>query len=199
MMKVARPVLVLVLWFVAAFLVVATGTLERIPLPPPAIVAALSLGVLAVVFTSSGARRRALDGDVRMLLLPHLIRFVGTAFLVLVARGVLADAFRAIGWGDLIAALGAVVLLTMRVAPASRSGWWAFLAWNVFGFSDMLYLMATGIRLATVDPSQFTLFRQLPFGLLPTFFVPLIIATHVILFVRLYRTARVARSVAGVA
>jgi hypothetical protein len=69
----------------------------------------------------------------------------------------------------------------------SRAGWWAVLGWNVFGLADMALLVVTGIRLVTADPSQFALFRKLPFGMLPTFFVPLIIATHVILFVRLFR------------
>jgi len=50
----------------------------------------------------------------------------------------------------------------------------------------MMMLVATGIRLGFVDPSQFALFRQLPFGLLPTFFVPLIIATHLFIFVKLF-------------
>ena len=48
--------------------------------------------------------------------------------------------------------------------------------------------MRDGVRLATDDPSQFAMFRTLPFGLLPTFFVPLIIATHVLMLVRLLRT-----------
>lgn len=64
------------------------------------------------------------------------------------------------------------------------------LVWNVFGAADMLMLIVTGIRLGRVDPAQFSLFRELPFGLLPTFFVPLIIASHVFIFVRLLAVAR---------
>ena len=50
----------------------------------------------------------------------------------------------------------------------------------------MMMLVATGIRLGLADPGQLALFRQLPFGLLSTFLVPLIIATHVFIFVKLF-------------
>jgi hypothetical protein len=50
----------------------------------------------------------------------------------------------------------------------------------------MALLVLTGIRLATTAPEQFTLFRHLPFGLLTTFAVPLIIATRVFIYIRLF-------------
>jgi hypothetical protein len=182
--------LVLAGWCAAAVVAVRGGALATAP--PPVVVIALAALTVFVSLALPGPRRWIGQVDLRLLLLPHLVRFVGLAFLILVGRGVLAPEFAAIGWGDLIAALGAVALLAVR-APGPRSGrWWGWLAWNVFGLTDMAFLIATGIRLASAAPEAFTLFRHLPFGLLPTYAVPLIIATHVLIFVRLFNmtTAR---------
>jgi hypothetical protein len=179
-------VVVLAAWFVAAVSAVATGLLVRLPLPPPAIVAALAAATVFVTLGAPAGRAWARTADLRYLVALHLVRFVGVAFLLLVSRGVLARAFLPIGWGDTVAALGAVALLVTRPALSTRTGWWSVLVWNVFGFADMLLLVITGVRMATGAPEQFALFRQLPFGLLPTFFVPLIIATHIFIFFRLF-------------
>lgn len=176
----------LIIWFVAALLAVTGGLLARLPFPPPLLVAALATATIVAVLLSTGARNWVLTTDLRYLLAPHLVRFVGIAFLYLVSRGVLARAFLPIGWGDAIAAVGAAALMIAGPRPLGRSGWWLLLLWNTFGFADMLLLIVTGIRLGSVAPEQFSLFLQLPLGLLPTFFVPLIIATHVFIFIRLY-------------
>lgn len=186
-MRASRIVIVLVCWFLAAAFVVASGGFARVPLPPPAIIVALALTTVLAGLLPRATRTWLMAVDLRALLAVHLVRFVGIAFLVLVGRGVLSRAFLPIGWGDAIAATGAAVLLAARPSLSTRAGWWSVLAWNVFGFADMLLLIATGIRVGTADPAQFALFLQLPFGLLPTFFVPLIIATHVFVFVRLLR------------
>jgi hypothetical protein len=184
---------VLTLWFVAALLAVAGGLLVRVPVPPPLLVAGLAAAVIAAGLLGAGMRNWVLTADLRYLLAPHLVRFVGLAFLYLVSRGVLARAFLPIGWGDAIAAVGAAALLIAGPSLFERSGWWTLLVWNIFGFLDMLLLIATGIRLGLAAPGQFALFRQLPFGLLPTFFVPLIIATHVFIFIRLHSTRATTR------
>lgn len=174
-------------WFLIAALAVVTGVLRTIPVPPPVIVAVLALASIAGAFGGREMRAWTYGVDMRVLLLPHLIRFVGISFLLLVQRGILATAFVPIGWGDAIAATGALLLLAFGVDPTHRGGRAAWLAWNLFGLADMALLIVTGVRLVTDDPSQFAMFRKLPFGLLPTFFVPLIIATHVVMLVRLLR------------
>lgn len=182
--------LVLTVWFVAAVLAVSGGLLARLPFPPPLLIAGLAAAAIAAGLLGAGMRNWVLTADLRYLLAPHLVRFVGFAFLYLVSRGALVRAFLPIGWGDAIAAIGAVALLIARPRLSERSGWWMVLVWNTFGFLDMLLLLVTGIRLGLAAPEQFALFLRLPFGLLPTFFVPLIIATHVFIFVRLYSARR---------
>ena len=48
-------------------------------------------------------------------------------------------------------------------------------------------MVATAARLAAADPGSMVALLRLPLSLLPTFLVPLIIASHVILGVRLTR------------
>ena len=48
-------------------------------------------------------------------------------------------------------------------------------------------MVATAGRLVTADPGQMAAFTRLPLSLLPTFLVPLIIATHLILYLRVRR------------
>lgn len=183
-----RVALVLSLWFLIAAAAVAAGLLRLLPVPPPVIVAVLALAAIVVALGGRAMRAWVFAVDMRAFLFPHLVRFVGISFLLLVQRKVLAPAFVPIGWGDTIAAIGAVLLLAMHVDPARRAGWWMWLAWNLFGLADMTLLIVTGVRLVSEDPSQFAMFLRLPFGLLPTFFVPLIIATHVVMIVRLLRS-----------
>lgn len=183
----ARVAILLAMWFVLACGVVASGALLHLPVPPPLFLAVLASVALLTTFRVPVLRHWVLAADMRLLLAPHLVRFVGIAFLLLVERGVLAEPFRAVGWGDAIAASGAVVLLLAHRRLGSRNGRRALIAWNVFGLADMLLLLVTGVRLAATDAGQFALFRQLPFGLLPTFFVPLIITTHVVILVRITR------------
>jgi hypothetical protein len=72
--------------------------------------------------------------------------------------------------------------------PDTRVGWGAVLAWNIFGFLDILFVVATAARLGLADPHSMRALLQLPLSLLPTFLVPVIIATHVIIFARLRRS-----------
>lgn len=185
-MRTSTVLITLTVWLAVATAAVAAGFLTRVPVPPPAIVLLLAAVTVLVGVLQPGARAWIDTVDWHYFLFPHLVRFVGIAFLVLVSRGVLAREFAPIGWGDTIAAIGAVVLLLSRPSLSTPAGWWSVFAWNCFGLADMILLIVTGIRLGSAAPEQFALFVKLPFGLLPTFFVPLIIATHVFLFRRLF-------------
>jgi hypothetical protein len=172
--------ILILVWFVIATLAVWAGLLVRIP--PPAILLVLATAATLAGLLVPRLREWVATANLRLLLFPHLVRFVGLIFLILVSRGVLPSAFAPVGWGDLAAAVGALLLFAIGTPLNVPSGrWWAWLGWNIFGISDMALLVATAVPLAITAPDQFTLFRQLPFGLLPTFAVPLIIATHVLL------------------
>src|SRR5206468_2615490 len=81
--------------------------------------------------------------------------------------------------------LTALLLLSGSPARAGRRG--AYILWNVLGLADILFVVVTAARLGVADPESMAALLQLPLSLLPTFLVPLIIASHVILGVRLAR------------
>ena len=69
------------------------------------------------------------------------------------------------------------------------------LAWNALGLADILLVVFTAQRILIFSdhPGTMAILVHFPGMLLPTFLVPLVIATHVLLFARL-RTAAPAGS-----
>jgi len=175
-------------WLVLATGVGAFGIVST--LRPPALPLVL-FGLTAVVLGagrfSTGFRAWLLAIDVRWLVGLHLTRFVGAYFLYLYGRGQLPYAFAVPGgWGDIaVASVAALLLLSGSPARAGRRG--AYILWNMLGLADILFVVVTAARLGVADPESMAALLQLPLSLLPTFLVPLIIASHVILGVRLAR------------
>ncbi len=127
--------------------------------------------------------------SLRWLVLYHAVRFVGLAFLVLHASGALPAAFAVkAGWGDIVVAATALVVAFAAIPVTSRGRWWTVLLWNVFGLFDILMVLGTGMRLGLADPGQLAAITAFPMSLLPTFIVPLVIVTHVLIFIRLWET-----------
>jgi hypothetical protein len=159
-------------------------------LPPatiPLVLFALTALVLAAAWRVAGFRAWLAAIDARWLVGLHLTRFVGFYFLYLHGQGRLPYAFAVPGgWGDIaVAALAALLLL----AGPPRGAWRrrAYIAWNVLGLVDILFVVATARRLVATDPGSMAPLQELPLSLLPTFLVPLIIAGHVVLGLRLAR------------
>ena len=84
------------------------------------------------------------------------------------------------GWGDIVVATLALVLLVLR--PSSRA---IYYVWNTIGFIDIFFVVITATRLALADSASMAALLRLPLSLLPTFVVPLVIFTHVVIFLRL--------------
>ena len=61
----------------------------------------------------------------------------------------------------------------------------AFLVWNIAGFADILFVVSTAARLGLAEPQSMKALTEFPLALLPTFLVPIIIATHLLIFFRL--------------
>ena len=92
------------------------------------------------------------------------------------------------GWGDI--AVAALAVGVLAIGPDSRRGWWPTLVWNVIGTIDILFVVATAARLGMQDGASMVEFTRLPLCVLPLWLVPLIIATHAVLFVRLWGMRR---------
>jgi hypothetical protein len=182
--------LVFWLWFAAAVVVGEQRTLAR--LPPPAVQGVI-FGLTALLllgYFRLAALRAWMDAlDLRVLVRLHVVRFIGIYFLVLYRHGELPYAFAVPGgYGDIVVATLALPIAFFPFDPARRTR--ALTIWNVIGFTDILLVVVTAIRLNLADPSQLRALLHLPLSLLPTFLVPLIIATHVVIFVRLSRESR---------
>ena len=128
--------------------------------------------------------------DLRWLGLLHITRLVGFYFLILCQRGELPCAFAApVGIGDNTIAAAAVVILLIPKFLTSRR---LLLIWNSAGLVDIVFVVFAALRAGLRDWPSMAPLRQLPLGLLPTFIVPLIVASHVLIFVRLGRSDTIA-------
>lgn len=179
-------------WFALAIVAGATGFIARAPFPLPQIT--ILVLVIATVFATTGipALRVWIDAlPLRLLIGINAFRFIGIAFLVLAARGELAQVFadRA-GWGDIATAAVAIVFLGLG-DPASPGRRFLLQAWNVFGFLDLVVAVgtATWVTLHQVTPGVGRVL-SLPFSVIPLFFVPIFLADHVIIFRRLVARGR---------
>jgi hypothetical protein len=180
--------LLLWVWFGAA--VYASHTLLLVRLPPltlPALVLLLTVVALMAAFRIASVRAWVAALDLRALVLLHVTRFVGLVFLVLHQRGQLPAAFAVpAGFGDIVIALFALPVALAPLDPAQRQR--IAYIWNIVGLIGELLVVATMFRLNATDPAQLRLLTHLPLSLLPTFLIPLLLATHVLLFVRLSRS-----------
>jgi hypothetical protein len=188
------------IWLALAVFAGTQNLLEPL-LPPPlplALIAALTVAILTVAVTSAWFRQWLMTVDVRALVLVHVTRFAaGLSFLVLYGRGALPYAFAVPGGvGDIIVAVMAIGVVLATDGRSTR-GRWLLGAWNLLGLADILMVVATAVRIGVADPGSMAALLRLPLSLLPTWLVPIIIATHLIIFVRILRrrpSARVIRS-----
>jgi hypothetical protein len=126
----------------------------------------------------------AVTVELRWLVLLHLTRFVGFYFFLLCSRGELPFAFAApAGWGDIVVASLAVLLLAL----SNARNWGMLIVWNTIGLTDILFVVMTALRLGLEDRQSMHALREFPLSLLPTFLVPLIIVSHVLIFFRAAR------------
>jgi hypothetical protein len=127
-----------------------------------------------------------LNVDLRWLVLFHVTRlFAGAYFLLLCQRGQLPCGFaRTAGWGDIVISVLAVAVVgAMRTEFAKP----LLLAWNTLGLIDIIFVVFSALRFGLKDWQSMHALRELPLSLLPTFLVPIIITSHVLIFVRLAR------------
>lgn len=183
---------IIFLWFVASVVLASTGRLQRLRPPAPQLVL-VGLTILLVFLTRKvkGVRAWLEDLDVRWVLALHVTRLlIGWDFLVLSRRGVLPAPFGVpAGWGDVVVGLLALVLL---VSGSTRGPSWHrwYLGWNWLGLLDLVFVVGTAARLALADPASMSALLQLPLSLLPTFWVPILLASHLVMLRRVASTGQ---------
>jgi hypothetical protein len=122
-------------------------------------------------------RSRAL----RLLLLVHSFRFIGLAFLVpgVVSRDLPAEFARPAAYGDLIAAVLALVALAGLANKFGIALVWVF---NLWGIADLLYAFYQGLIGVRIKPGQLG-----AAFFIPTVAVPMLFVTHFLVFRLLLR------------
>src|SRR5262245_7101453 len=174
-------------WFLVALVVGALGLLAALPFPGPQVLILALVAASPVIGFGVAPVRASIEAiPLRTLVGVHIIRFIGIAFLILAARGELSPMFaERAGWGDIVTALGALALVASG-PPRGQTHRALYLVWNTVGLLDLVIVVATAAYVGArgLTPGL-TPLLHLPLSLLPTFFVPLLIASHIFLFRRL--------------
>ncbi len=189
-------ILAVIAWFLAAFAAGAMGIVNE-PGRPPLVLASFFvvpiLGFVVAYAASSSFRAFTNTVPLGLLVGSHLWRFVGIGFVIGWLTGALPAGFGIpAGFGDIIAAAGALALLPrIRRGTVSRGG---LLAWNIFGLLDLAAAITLGLLFsesaAGVLHTATSTTRPLvtfPVSLIPTFFVPLFLLVHALTFRRIGR------------
>ena len=174
-------------WFGGA---IAAGHFQILQRAPAVITPVATVGIallLLVVYSRVSAVRRWLDTlDVRALVLIHVTRFTGIYLLMLHQRGVLPRGFAMPGGvTDIIVATMALPIALAPLPDQARRR--AVVIWNVVGFLGLAIATIGLARIGLSHPTELRTLTYLPLSLLPTFLMPLLIATHVIIFDRIRR------------
>jgi hypothetical protein len=182
-------------WFIFALALGFAGTLRNASATVVAItVWFLTALTLLACWTTSGLHAWWRHVDLRWLVAFHATRFVGFYFLILCRQGKLScDFAQPAGIGDICVAATALLLLAMRTHPTVRHIPQArrlyrslLFLWNAAGLLDILFVVFAARRVGLMNWQAMAPLRELPLTLLPTFLVPLIITSHVLIFIRLY-------------
>jgi len=154
---------------------------------PQLLIAVLTTASLIAVFRVPIFRAWTNDVSLRALVAIHLTRFVGFYFLLLARQGALAASFAVpAGYGDIFVATFALGLILMGES-STRWQRGLYLIWNSLGLVDILLVVGNGARVGLADPQSMQPLLGFPLSLLPTFFVPVIITSHILIFRRICR------------
>lgn len=183
------------LWLAVAVAAGAAGLPAMFQPPgPQLILVGLTIALILIGEFFRPFREWLSTVDLRIPVAIHLTRFVGFYFLALYQRGELPYAFAVpAGVGDIIVAFAALGLL-LTTSPESRLGRRLYLVWNIVGMIDILGVVATAAKQSLSDPPSMRAMTLLPLSLLLTYLVPIIIASHVLLFARLRRHSSTERN-----
>ena len=173
------------------------------PIGPPVIGAVILFPLLAtaVAATISPSVRAALLGMPIPLLIGLNVWRVAAGFflLLLAAEGRLAGPFPySAGWGDIITGALALPVAWLALRGHGKALIWI---WNAFGTIDLVDALALGVISANGSPLQVIhagagsqAMQMLPWSLLPTVLVPMLLIVHGVIFFRLARATAPAAS-----
>ena len=169
----------LIVWFLVVVVLGKFGVIAALQPPlPQAVALSLVVGLVLLFRSWKPFRSWMLTVPIERLIAFHLIRFVGIYFLILYSRGQLPFGFAVPGGiGDAFIAASA---LAIALFPAVRTRA-VLTTWNFVGLADIAMAVASAAAHGVTAPASMTALLRLPLSLLPTFFVPLILFTHIVI------------------
>jgi hypothetical protein len=187
-------------WFIIAAALGLAGAFAS-PALPVGVAVTIALMVPLIAGAGRVARTQGHGIPLATLVGIHVGRVLGVAFLMLYSAGRLPYTFaHSAGWGDIATGVLAipVALAIHRQAPGWR---WFTAAWNVLGMADLLAAVTLGVGSAPGSLIRFNFeapgagaIVTFPWVLIPAFFVPLFLLTHVAIFAGLAKSARTSES-----
>jgi hypothetical protein len=196
-------VLALIAWFTAALRASYLGLANEPQFVLWSFIAIPILGFLGAYAVSGSFRAFADEISLTLLVGSHIWRFVGLCFIYAWLTGNLAAGFAIpAGVGDIIVAAGSLALLPTLLRGAVPRRW--LLLWNVIGLLDLIAAIALGalysvssIGVLHTETQTTDLMTSFPVSLIPTFFVPLFILVHLLIFRRLADPVRLVSLLTG--
>jgi hypothetical protein len=196
---------ILSVWFVVAALLGLAGAFTSSALP---VGIAVGIAVFAPVIAGFGlvARTQGLGIPLTTLVAVNAGRVAGSAFLFLHAAGRLPSTFaNSAGWGDV--ATGVLAIPLVWAIRNRVTGWkWFTGAWSVLGLADLLAAVTLGVGSAPGSLVRFIFetpgsgaIAVFPWALVPAFFVPLYMLTHISVFSALAASERISEHRVGTA
>jgi hypothetical protein len=139
----------------------------------------IACGTVAAIYIWPALRGLELSDAVRPLLVLHSFRYVGLAFLVpgVVSLELPAAFARPAALGDIVAAILALLACLGLGTVVGTALVWVF---NIWGSADLVFAFYNGVRLVRARKLQATHFGAAYF--IPTFYVPLLLITHGLIF-----------------
>lgn len=188
-----HPILIgLIVWLAIVSIAGVAGIPQKLVSPTPQIIlAGLTIALLLASGLYPPLRSWVLESDWRALVEIHLVRVIaGAGFLLAASRGKFPEQFASMaGKGDIaVAVLGLFVILL--VSPHKSYAPFVYGLWNLLGLVEILRVIMEASRLDLVDHRAMSEMLQMPFVLLPLFVVPILIASHIWLFERIFRRWR---------
>ena len=142
----------------------------------------ISWGIIAKRYIWPALRRVSRNEALRPLLLLHTFRFVGLAFLIpgVVSPDLPVAFARPAAYGDLTTSIFALLAIATLGSSLGIILVWAF---NILGSADLLYAFYEGNRVALDSAPGL----QGAAYFIPTVYVPLLLTTHVLVFLLLLK------------
>jgi hypothetical protein len=181
-------------WFLLIFLLALNHGFISPPGAPP-----LALGIafiapvllfLAAIRLAPAFRAYVLQINPIFLTALHGWRFVGLGFIMAYCEHLLSASFAwPAGMGDITTAVFAPWIVLRLATDKNFIRNPLFIAWNVFGIADFVLAITMGALnqgfLPGFQPTvPGSLMQRLPFVLIPCFFAPWLLITHIILLMQ---------------